>query len=207
MKGMKMMVMDSCPLARMAMRQLFSTQGYKITGEQDNFMDLLKDCIRDVPHIILLEHLQQPLDPLVHISFIKEFEPKVKVLVFSASTSRYDVLQSQQNGIDGYLSKHASLEKLNEVTERVLAGERCFPSVARPTRMAQPDDSERLAMLTPKELSILRMIYAGCTNLTIASKLKITNKVASAYKISMMKKINASRLPELIDFARRNFVY
>ncbi|WP_235424909.1 response regulator transcription factor, partial [Enterobacter sichuanensis] len=54
---------------------------------------------------------------------------------------------------------------------------------------------------------ILRYISAGYSNQIIASLLNMNNKKVSAYKQRIMAKFNMTRLAELVDLAKRNYLY
>lgn len=59
----------------------------------------------------------------------------------------------------------------------------------------RPDD------LTPRELEILRLIWEGQTNRSIAAHLKISMKTADTHRANMMKKLRASNTAQLLKSA------
>lgn len=65
-------------------------------------------------------------------------------------------------------------------------------------RRRRPED------LTPRELEILRLIWEGHTNRSIAACLKISMKTADTHRANMMKKLRASNTAQLLKTALEN---
>ncbi|HMU31612.1 MAG: LuxR C-terminal-related transcriptional regulator [Nitrospira sp.] len=69
------------------------------------------------------------------------------------------------------------------------------------------DDPEAAALkrkpedLTPRELEILRLIWDGHTNRSIAELLNISMKTADTHRANMMKKLRASNTAQLLKAA------
>ena len=55
--------------------------------------------------------------------------------------------------------------------------------------------------LTPRELEILRLIWDGHTNRSIAEHLNISMKTADTHRANMMKKIRVSNTAQLLKAA------
>jgi len=55
--------------------------------------------------------------------------------------------------------------------------------------------------LTPRELEILRLIWDGHTNRSIAELLNISMKTADTHRANMMKKLRASNTAQLLKAA------
>ncbi|ULA59363.1 MAG: HTH luxR-type domain-containing protein [Nitrospira sp.] len=55
--------------------------------------------------------------------------------------------------------------------------------------------------LTPRELEILRLIWDGHTNRSIAGLLKISMKTADTHRANMMKKLRVSNTAQLLKAA------
>lgn len=62
----------------------------------------------------------------------------------------------------------------------------------------------RLDTLSTQEMKVFRYILSGVDYTTIGSKMNISNKTVSTYKVRLMDKLGCSTLLELYDFAQRN---
>ncbi len=90
----------------------------------------------------------------------------------------------------------------NEVSDR----DRSRTSVSKAGRPESPepvptDGKRRPEDLTPRELEILRLIWEGHTNRSIAACLKISMKTADTHRANMMKKLRASNTAQLLKAA------
>ena len=69
------------------------------------------------------------------------------------------------------------------------------------TDSAPTDGKRRAVDLAPRELEILRLIWEGRTNRSIAACLKISMKTADTHRANMMKKLRASNTAQLLKAA------
>lgn len=69
------------------------------------------------------------------------------------------------------------------------------------TDQAPTDGKRRPDDLTPRELEILRLIWEGHTNRSIAACLRISMKTADTHRANMMKKLRASNIAQLLKAA------
>lgn len=67
--------------------------------------------------------------------------------------------------------------------------------------LAPPAVKRRPEDLTPRELEILRLIWDGHTNRSIAEQLNISMKTADTHRSNMMKKLRASNTAQLLKAA------
>ena len=69
------------------------------------------------------------------------------------------------------------------------------------TERVPTDGKRRPEDLTPRELEILRLIWEGHTNRSIAASLKISMKTVDTHRANMMKKLRASNIAQLLKAA------
>lgn len=67
--------------------------------------------------------------------------------------------------------------------------------------LAPPAVKRRPEDLTPRELEILRLIWDGHTNRSIAEQLNISMKTADTHRSNMMKKLRACNTAQLLKAA------
>lgn len=65
-------------------------------------------------------------------------------------------------------------------------------------------ESQRLAMLSNREIIILQHLARGLSNKVIGEKMLLSNKTISTYKGRLLEKLRVGTLIELADLARRN---
>lgn len=93
---------------------------------------------------------------------------------------------------------HALVLTMSRTTARVTESHE-EPPVRRP----DPEDAERLRLLTPRELEVLRLIGEGQRTKEIAFSLGITFKTAVTHRSNIMEKLGIHEGPRLVRFAIR----
>lgn len=91
-------------------------------------------------------------------------------------------------------------DKRTETQDMGGSGSLMTPRVP-PAEVALAAEKRRPEDLTPRELEILRLIWDGHTNRSIAEQLNISMKTADTHRSNMMKKLRASNTAQLLKAA------
>lgn len=207
MSGKKVILMDSSPLLRAGLQGLLSEQGHQTIAQFGTIEELQDNLSLYHPDLIIMEHLQQRPDVFTWLVNIIKNDPKIPVLIFSSSTSDFHIQLSKKAGASGYLNKSSTLEKITTTVNQIMRGGYCYGSELWLHHGKYPQDASLLLSLSPVDMCILRYISAGYSNQIIASMLNMNNKKVSAYKLRIMAKFNISKLAELVELAKRNYLY
>jgi DNA-binding NarL/FixJ family response regulator len=110
-------------------------------------------------------------------------------------------------GADGYLMKNSARQKVLDAIECVLNGQKYFSeevlvSLEKLTR--QDDSTNKLSLLTEREIEIVRLVANELTNKAIVEKLFISNRTVDTHRTNLMKKIEVTNVAGLIRFAFKN---
>jgi len=95
---------------------------------------------------------------------------------------------------------------LNIAIEAVRNGYGYFPLKSHSTALLEEttSDAERIKTLSAREFQVLQYLAQGMEVITIATRMKISNKTISTYKSRLMDKLGLKTRTELLDFVRRN---
>lgn len=95
-------------------------------------------------------------------------------------------------GAQGFMLKDASPESLKNALQRLANGETLLSPISLPAS-AMPDDESlhTAARLTPRELSILRLIAGGYSNKEIGRTLNISDGTVKNHITDMLQKLDA----------------
>ena len=157
--------------------------------------------------LIIMEHLQQSPEVFSHLMQIRKDYPDIQVLILSSSSSDFHIQLSRRAGAAGYINKNSSLDKIITTVNRITSGGYCYGPELWHHHARYPRDASLLLSLSHIDICILRYISAGYSNQIIASMLNMNNKKVSAYKQRIMAKFKITRLAELVDLAKRNYLY
>jgi len=115
-------IVDDHAMLRQAVNLRLSLLGYKVILEAENgqvFIDNLPK-LPAPPDICLLDINMPVLDGFETAIELKKSWPQIKILFFSMHNSNAFVCKAKQIGADGFLSKDASFEELNQALKKAL---------------------------------------------------------------------------------------
>lgn len=133
--------------------------------------------------------------------------------MLSMYNSEEFILNSLKSGARGYLPKNTSRDELLEAIYTIKKGEVFFSDsiskvmlksyIKRATDDDQTTDKTK-AVLTSREIEILKLYVDGLINKEISDKLDISIRTVETHKNHMMKKLGLKSTVELVKFAIRN---
>lgn len=186
-------VEDQTILRDLIIRLLESYPDIEIVGSTGDGQAAVEQISELQPDILVLDIMLPNLNGIELLRQVRKGDHKPKVLVFSAFPSRSTVKKLLEAGIDGFVEKDANLEDLEVAVEKVVAGQTYFGlrivDIMREI-MVNPNHSDSLEELTPRERQILQLIAESCTSKEIAQKLDISVKTADTHRANLMRKLD-----------------
>ncbi len=137
--------------------------------------------------------------------------PKIPIVVVSALEDPRIVREVMSYGASGFIPKAASREDIGAALQDVMAGSLTWPKgyqePAAPVDSSRKGDlAQRLQSLTPKQLSVLKMLRQGLLNKQIAHELQIEETTVKAHVSEILRKLNvASRTQAVIEAQKIDF--
>jgi len=103
-------------------------------------------------------------------------------------------VRAMRRGAEDFLSKRASKEELLGAIERALARN----TRQREQQIRRREIGQRMAMLTPREREVLTHVIQGHLNKQTAAQLTINERTVKLHRTSLMTKLQAGSVPELM---------
>jgi FixJ family two-component response regulator len=122
-----------------------------------------------------------------------------QVIFITGGASVPTCLQAMKAGAVDYLSKPFRDEDLLCALEQALTRS----SEQWLQRSQRKEVRERVAMLTPRELDVLKLVIAGMLNKQIASQLGTTEGTIKVHRGRVMEKMGVTSVAELVILAQR----
>ncbi|SMC80827.1 response regulator [Pedobacter nyackensis] len=142
------------------------------------------------------------------IEQIREIQPDLKIIIFSAHEESTYALRYLKAGVNGYLEKSASEQEIKEAIRRVLIKGKYFSSNIQDqlldTYYEGANSKRKLHQLTNREIEIARFIIDGEGTSSIGEKLDLQASTVSTHKKNIFEKLQISNVSELIDLFRMN---
>ena len=122
-----------------------------------------------------------------------------QIIFITGGASVPTCVQAMKAGAVDYLSKPFGDEELLYALEQALTRS----SEQWRQHSQRQKVRERLAMLTPREFDVLKLVVGGMLNKQIASQLGTTEGTIKVHRGRVMEKMGATSVAELVIFAQR----
>jgi two-component system nitrate/nitrite response regulator NarL len=201
----RLVVADTRPIFRDGLRRLLQVEPkLSIVGETGDPAEVMGLVQTLQPHILLLEFSHSAFDILQAIA---ESGSAARTIIMADSVDGADLTKALHLGARGLVLKDSAADVLFKSINTVVAGRYWIASDDVPDARAglRQLDAElrrrRAFGLTPRELEIVRMVVAGCTNKEIGEQLSIGENTVKSHLTHIFNKLGASTRIELALFA------
>jgi two-component system nitrate/nitrite response regulator NarL len=142
---------------------------------------------------------------------IRQSFPEVRVVVFAVIETEENVIAWAQVGVTGYVPSTAALEELTTLLRDISDGKQACSGrvaagllhhIASDATVGQVDPAS-VALLTGRELEILRLIDAGLSNKDIARRLAISLGTTKSHVHNLLAKLGVERRGHAAAWIRR----
>ena len=200
------LLVEDHELYRMGLSMLLDkAEGITLVAESADGLDGIKKARELSPDVILMDIGLPNIDGIEATQRIKDFNPDVKILIFTSRDSENDVFEAFKAGADGYIMKGATPEQTISAIKSVYEGvgwidpsiaKMVFSNLQKPSANVvtepEPKKSGNSYGLTERELDVLELMVEGLSNPQIADKLVITKATAKAHVHSILQKLCVS---------------
>lgn len=171
------------------------------TGE-----DLLKRLPGSEIDVAIIDLILPGMSGVEVVEHLRRDYPDVKILIFSVDTREEVFQRLLELGIDGFLGKTASEERLQEAVSTIMSGEKYF---SRPERVLEREilvsmKSRRHESLSDREQDIMLALCKGMSCNEIAEQMYVSPKTVDNHKQHIFAKLGIHNVVQLVTYAVRN---
>jgi two-component system response regulator NreC len=184
--------------------------GAEISGFSGNQNEALSDIKVNHSDVLLIDDLYLDQSELKSfLSYLFNSSVKEKIILYTGNHNAKFLMDVQEMGIHGLLSKKAPKEKLYEAIEIVHKRGFYFDnSFSYKAIIAEHDNNmifeKYISFLSKREKDILILISNGLKNKEIAEKLFISTRTVDTHKTHILTKLNLKSTAYLTIFAGKN---
>lgn len=170
-----------------SLTSILTTYGYDASA-YDSAEALLKGLAAGRPDLILLDVRMPGVDGLEAQKLLAAREDSPPVIIMSGHGDIAMAVAAVKAGAHDFIEKPIDDEKLAASIAQALAQDAGKSGLA-----------ERLAKLSPRERSVAALVVKGYSTIAIAGELGISNRTVDHHRASILAKMEATSLPQLIS--------
>lgn len=207
--AVEVIIADDHSMVREGLKQLLELDGdIVVIGEASDGVECLDLLEKKLPQALLLDINMPNMNGLEVLEKIKEKNLDTKVIILTVHNEVEYLLKAVEIGIDGYMLKDSNSDELKKAIYSVIDRESYIQPNLIPilnSKMIERDvEKEKLALLTKRELEVLKLMAVGSYNKEIGEKLNISERTVKNHISSIFKKIDVSDRTQAAIFAIRN---
>jgi len=210
----RVVLVDDHTILREGVRGLLrAAPDIQVVGEAADGIEAVRIVKQCAPDVVVMDLDMPNGDGAAATRELSQLERPPKVLVLTMHTEEERLIPLLEGGASGFLSKDAAEHELVEAIRVVAAGEVYVrPSVARllaanvrpRDRQSSIDEARaKLALLSGRERSVLRLVAEGYSGVEIGRMLGVTPKTVDTYKHRIGEKLGFTHRTDYVRFALR----
>lgn len=205
-----MYVEDHKILRECLVGMLNDNEKFKVIGDAENGLELLKLLRKQIPDIIITDIDMPEMNGVEMFKIIKREHPKIKFIFLSMHYSPFLALEMANIDVNAFLPKACNIEMLEAAIIEVHTNGYYMNTTVNNllvTDYMHKMNSKNLInqlSLSARETEILMLICDGKTNKEAAEILEISPATIDFHRQSIYKKTCSSNLAQLMKYAIKN---
>lgn len=193
------LLIDDHPMLRNGVKQLIKTiNNFEVIGETGSGLEGVMLAETLDPDIILLDINMNDVNGLEILSYLREKNISARIIIFTVSDAKEDIITAIKTGADGYLLKDMEPENLLKALIDISEGKITMDEAISPIILdymrhgggTTTSQSHNINLLTPREREIFNLLVQGLSNKLIAKELDIVENTVKVHIKSIFKKLN-----------------
>jgi two-component system response regulator NreC len=191
-------IADDHAVVRQGLRLLLESEDdLAVVGESSDVQETCTLLRERTPSVVLLDlHMGRELS-LSALFEIRGASPDTAIVILTMEDDPAFVAPAWNAGAAGYVLKESSRTDLVRAIRTVGKGGRYVDPAIGGLALASAED----AVLTDRELEVLRLVALGHTNSEIASKMYISPRTVETHRANLQSKLGITGRPELVRYA------
>lgn len=184
----KVLCVDDHPMVRDGIA--FAIQKHsdmELVGEASNGLEAVETFRRCLPDVTLMDLQMPEMNGIQAIAAIRKEFPNAKIVILSTYAGDVQASRALKVGAVGYILKGMLRSQLIDTIRAVHSGQRrVLPSVS-----AQIATHHAIDDLSAREIEVLQLVAAGCSNKLVADKLNISEDTVKGHMKNVLAKLDA----------------
>jgi DNA-binding NarL/FixJ family response regulator len=211
MNKIRIAIVDDHKIFRQGVKSVLQpVKEFEVVLEVNNGQDLLNQFPEVLPDVVLMDIKMAGMDGIATTRLLMQTHVQAKVIGLSVFDQEIYISSMFEAGAKGYLLKDAEPEEIVYAINKVHEGDYHFKgrlsNILYEKLFHQLNKTDEqitlpLAVLSPAEVDILKLICAEQTNKEISDKLNISVKTVENYRNKLLSKTGSKNVVGLVTFA------
>jgi two-component system, NarL family, response regulator NreC len=212
MNPVRVLLADDHELVRRGLCSILAenrSRDWQIVGQASNGLEAIEMGESLRPEIAIVDLGMPGCSGLEVTERLVKAVMGIRVVILTMHVAAPVLRQLRKAGACAFMAKNEAPRMLVTALERVLAGEPFFASTNayRTAREIElPEYVPSRYLLTPRELTVFRLLALGRSNKELAGDLNISVRTAESHHANILAKLNAESVGELVRIAIRDGV-
>ncbi|MCX8062610.1 MAG: response regulator transcription factor [Anaerolineales bacterium] len=203
----RILIADDHPVIREGLSAMLSSvAGFEVVGLAGDGQEAMDLALRLVPDIVLMDLRMPGMDGVQAMRLIHAQCESIRFIILTVYDNDEYIFEGIRAGASAYLLKDVSRDELVNAIREVYRGQSLLhPQIARKLfdRVSGSGSAEQGAVLTDRELEILRMMANGASNKQIAARLRISSHTVKTHVSNIYQKLEVNDRAEAVAKAIR----
>jgi DNA-binding NarL/FixJ family response regulator len=207
-RPIRVLVADDHALVREGIRKVIDDPGHmEVVGEACDGDEAVAQVAELEPDVIVLDVTMPGRSGLEVTRELVEKHPALRILILTMHDKQEYVLDAVRAGAHGYVLKDGEPSELQRAIDIVFKGEAYYTpwataQISAALRGDSPASaSEGLAVLSSREVEVLREVARGHTSKLIGESLGISPRTVESHRLRLMDKLEIRSVAGLTRFA------
>ena len=203
----RLLIADDHAIMRGGLKQIIAlASDIRIDCEATDGAEVLQHVRNGNFDVLLLDMSMPGISGAELIGRVKAIRKTLPILVLSMHNEPQVASRAFKAGASGYITKDSEPERLMDAIRKVADGLRYIDPLLAGKMAFDITFPERPphALLSDRELEVMRLQASGRSINEIAGQLAISNKTVSTHKMRLMEKMDFSSTADIVKYAMKH---
>ena len=218
---MRVLLVDDNRLMLEGLQSLLEAHDIEVAGVAANGLESVELACELRPDVILMDIRMPGGDGLEATRLIKAKMPEARIIMLTTSDDDDDLFEAIKSGACGYLIKNIDTETLVEALDQAQEGTPPFsPGLAgkllnefarvgngnepaSPSSSTTPDQASSAAVLSSRQLQVLRLVADGLSYKEVGARLYLSPRTVKYHMGEIIDRLHLENRSQVVAYAGR----